>query len=331
MIDLFQRRIIMGFDKLFKKKISRKQFLKLAASGASLIFTESILAKAALAIPDQSTGRIKSKIKGAYDLVCASGDNPYNMTVKAIEAIGGIEKFVKPGSVVLVKPNMAWDRSPEQAANTNPDVVAAVIDLCFKAKAKRVNVFDNCCNDSRRVYDNSGIAEVAKQKKANVFFPSSWNVANAKFSFESPMEGWPIFREALECDTFINVPVLKHHRLTGLTLSMKNLMGVCSGQRGKIHTDIGTRLADLTSFINPDLTVIDAYRVLVRNGPVGGNLEDVELVKKLIVSTEPGLADSYAAKIMDQDPMSIPYLASTAKRNLGNTDIDNANILTLTA
>lgn len=319
----------MNFEALFKRKISRKEFLKLLCSGAGLLATESIIAKAALALPSESTGRIKKNIKGVYDIVCASGDDPYQLTIKAIQAMGGMENFVKPKSIVLIKPNIAWDRTPEQAANTNPDVVAALIDLCFQAGAKRVNVFDNCCNDPKRCYDNSGIQKIAKEHKANVFFPSPWNVAQAKFAYKSPMENWPIFREALECDTFINVPIMKHHRLTELTLSIKNLMGICSGSRGEIHTDIGTKLADLTNFINPDLTVIDAYRVLVRNGPVGGNLEDVQLLKKLVVGTEPVLTDAYAATLLDQDPMSIPYIADAVNRNLGNADLGKANIFTL--
>ncbi|MBU1087337.1 MAG: DUF362 domain-containing protein [Candidatus Omnitrophica bacterium] len=320
----------MKFDSIFQKKISRKEFLKLLCSGASLLVTESIIAKAALALPADSTGRIKKNIKTAYDLVAASGSDPYQLTLKAIQAIGGMEHFVKPNSTVLIKPNIAWDRTPEQAANTNPDVIAALIDLCFQAGAKRVNIFDNCCNDAKRCYDNSGIQKIAKEHKANIFFPSPWNVCQAKFAYQSPMENWPVFREALECDTFINVPIMKHHRLTGLTLSMKNLMGICSGSRGNIHTDIGLKLADLTNFINPDLTVIDAYRVLLRNGPVGGNLEDVQLTQKLIVGTEPVLTDAYAAKLMGYDPMSIPYIASAINRDLGNADLDQANILDLT-
>ncbi len=153
----------------------------------------------------------------------------------------------------------------------------------------------------------------------------------AKFSYKSPMEDWPIYRDALECDTFINAPILKHHGLTGLTLSMKNLMGVCSGNRGLIHFDIGTKLAHLTDFIKPDLTVIDAYRVLLRNGPTGGNLEDVSDMKIVIVSADPVLCDSYAAKLMDKDPLSVSYINQAVKLNLGKTDIANADILTINA
>jgi uncharacterized protein (DUF362 family) len=145
------------------------------------------------------------------------------------------------------------------------------------------------------------------------------------------MEDWPIFRGAIECDTFINVPVLKSHGLTGLTLSMKNLMGVCFGNRGQIHNDIGKKLVDLADFIKPDLTVVDAYRVLVRHGPSGGDLSDVELVETIIAGTDPTLVDVYAAKLANKDPRTIPNIAEAINRNYGNWDVDNARILQLNA
>ncbi|MFH2137553.1 MAG: DUF362 domain-containing protein [Candidatus Omnitrophota bacterium] len=321
------------FERLFSKKLSRKEFLKIIFSGAGVLATENFFAKAANALfsPPDYFGRKKQQLQGAYDLVVAEGEDPGKMVAAALEAMGGMEKFVKSGSTVLIKPNIAWDRTPEQAANTNPDVVAALVELCFKAGAKRVNVFDNPCNDARSTYLNSGIQQAAKDRGANVFFPNKWNVVTAKFKYESEMADWAIFREAVECDTFINVPVLKHHRLTGLTLSMKNLMGICGGNRGNIHTGIGKRLVDLTDFISPDLTVIDAYRVLVRNGPVGGNLEDVVAMKKLIVGTDPTLADTYACKLMNIEPLSVPYIAHAVERNFGSINIGQANILKITA
>jgi len=254
------------------------------------------------------------------------GEDSFKNTVEAIEAMGGMGRFVKKGEVVVVKPNMAWDRTPEQAGNTDPQVVAALVELCYKAGAKRVNVFDIPCNDDKRVYENSGIQEAAVKKGASVYFADHWNVVKAKFPYPSPMEGWPILRDAVVCDTFINVPVLKHHGLTKLTLSMKNLMGVCSGTRGIMHLDIGNKLADLTDFISPDLTVIDATRVLVRNGPSGGNLKDVVVKNKVFVATDPILADSYACQLMKHDPMDIPYIKAAAKRGFGKVDISKADI-----
>lgn len=238
-----------------------------------------------------------------------------------------MSRFVGKDSTVVIKPNIGWDRTPEQAANTNPQVVAALIDLSFASGAKRVNIFDLSCNDERRCYESSGIEKIARERGANVYIPDEWNSVKAHFDYESPMEGWPILRDALQCDTFINAPILKHHALAGLTISMKNLMGVCSGQRGKMHAGLGRKLADLTDFINPDLTVVDAFRVLEQNGPTGGRLKDVKYLKTVIVGTDPVLCDAYAAKLLDRTPMLISSIAEGVKRNIGSADVNRAKIL----
>ncbi len=318
------------FGGFLNRKISRKGFVKLCGIGAGSLVLNSALFKFAFGKEEVSTGRSAKRIKGLHDLVVAKGEDPYIMTVRAVETMGGMGKFVKKNSLVLIKPNIGWDRFPEQAANTNPHVVGALVDMCFKAGAKRVNVFDITCNDTKLCYESSGIEKIAREKGANVYFADDWNFVEARFNYDSPMQGWPIYRDALECDTFINAPVLKSHGLTGLTLSMKNLMGVCGGNRGSMHSDIGIKLAHLTDFIKPDLTVIDAYRVLKRNGPTGGNLEDVLDMRTVIVGIDPVLCDSYAAKLMDKDPLSISYIDQAMKQNLGNVDITKADILTIT-
>ena len=318
------------FERLPKIKISRKGFVKLCGISAGSLVLNSALFKFAFGQEESSTGRVTKRIKGMHDLVVAKGEDPHIMTARTVEAMGGMWKFVKKNSTVLIKPNIGWDRSPEQAANTNPYVVGALVDMCFKAGAKRVNIFDITCNDAKLCYENSGIEKIAKEKGANVYFVDDWNFVKAKFNYDSPMQNWPIYRDALECDTFINVPVLKNHELTGLTLSMKNLMGVCGGNRGSMHSDIGIKLAHLTDFIKPDLTVIDAYRVLTRNGPSGGNLEDVIDMKAVIIGIDPVLCDSYAAKLMEKDPLSISYIEQAVKCKLGSADIENADVLTIT-
>ncbi|MFC1620678.1 DUF362 domain-containing protein [Candidatus Omnitrophota bacterium] len=314
-----------SLNSLFRKKISRKEFIKLALVGLGGMLFGGIFPRQAKA----SNARTGKNISTNHDLVVARGEDPYLMTVKAIEGIGGMEKFVKRGDKVIIKPNMAWDRAPEYAGNTNPMVVAALVELCFKAGAKRVNVFERSCNDSKLCYENSGIAAAARDKGANVYFTDEWNYIKAKFSYKSPMDGWPIYRDVLECDTFINVPILKDHALTGLTLSMKNLMGVCGGDRATIHDNIGVKLVDLTDFIKPDLTVIDAYRVLIRNGPRGGNLKDVEDYKTLIVGTDPTLADTYAAELVGRDPLSVNYIQEAKNRGFGKFDTSKADIFKL--
>ena len=275
----------------------------------------------------KSNARPKKNIKGFHDLVVVKGADPALITRKAVEGLGGMEKFVKKGATVVIKPNIAWDRAPEYAANTNPEVVAALVQMCYEAGAKRVNVFDIPCNSPERCYENSGIKKAALEKGAKVYFCDSWNFVKAAFTYKSPMEGWPIFRDAIECDTFINCPVLKHHGLTELTLSMKNLMGVCGGSRGLIHIDIARKLVDITDFISPDLTVIDAYRILTRHGPSGGDLKDVNLARTIIAGTDPTLADAYAAKFAGKEPMTISYIKEAVQRKFGSADISAADIL----
>jgi uncharacterized protein (DUF362 family) len=316
---------------LLNKEISRKRFLKISGIFvASMVLSRFFSRLVHAAEPAVTTGRVKRNVTGLHDIVEVESQDAYAGTRKALEALGGIERFVKQGNTVVIKPNMAWDRTPEYAANTNPQVVAALIDLCKEAGAKRINVFDVTCNDNRLAYDSSGIAAVAKAHGAQVFFPDDWNMLKAHFAYKSTMEDWPIVREAVECDVFINVPVCKHHRLTQLTLSMKNLMGVCGGERGKMHFDIGPKLVDLTDMISPELTVIDATRVLLRNGPTGGNLDDVKVLNKIIAGTDPTLLDTYAAQLMSVDPLDVPNIKHAIERSFGNHLVESSSILKLT-
>lgn len=324
-------RLLYNLEVFLKKQISRQKFLKICLGWLLVFISQNQFLKLAFAKTVESTGRKGKGIKGKHDIVLSEGKDSYQNTIQAVKAMGGMELFVKKGDIVLVKPNMAWDRTPEYAANTDPGVVAAVVEMCYQAGAKRVNVFDVPCNDERRVYEHSGIQKAAEEKGAKVYFANHWDVVQAKFSYKSDMEGWPIIRDAVACDTFINVPVLKHHALGGLTLSMKNLMGVCSGTRGLMHIDLGTKLVDLTDFIKPDLIIIDATRALIRNGPRGGNLEDVLTLNQVIVATDSTLADTFASGLVKKDPMSVASIKAAMQRNFGSTDISNADIIKVTA
>lgn len=319
------------FSKAIEKKISRRSFFKAAFFGLAALLLSDRLSRFAFSGAPTSTGRKKRGLKGDYDLVLSRGEDPFRMTVVAITAMGGMQRFVAKNSTVVIKPNIGWDRAPEYAATTNPQVVAALVELCFKAGAKRVNVFDRTCNAEASCYQSSGIKQAAEERGAKVYFVDDWNYVKAAFSYPSSMEGWPIYRDALECDTFINVPIAKHHSLSGLTLSMKNLMGVCGGKRGMMHFNIGSKLVDVTDFINPDLTVIDAFRVLTKHGPSGGSLDDVITPKSLIVSTDATLADIYACRLLNKDPLSVSNIAEAAKRKFGISDVANARIFEITA
>jgi uncharacterized protein (DUF362 family) len=260
------------------------------------------------------------------ELVVVQGDDPAALVRKAVETLGGIQRFIARGDVVVIKPNIAWDRTPEQAANTNPEVVAETVRQCFSAGAKKVIVTDVSCNEARRCFQRSGIQEAASKEGAEVLLPDPSRFREVNLGGDV-LQTWQVFEPFLTADKILNLPIAKHHGLTGTTLGMKNWYGILGGQRNRLHQEIHQSLADLAAFMRPTLTILDAYRVLIRNGPTGGNLEDVELKKTVVSGTDPVALDAYVAKAYwDLDAASLPYLDLAAKRGLGIVDFSKVRM-----
>jgi uncharacterized protein (DUF362 family) len=256
------------------------------------------------------------------EIAVITGDDPAQLTRQAVEELGGIRRFIARGDVVLVKPNIGWDRTPEQAANTNPDVVAEVIRQCSNAGAKRVIVTDVSCNDPRRCFQRSGIAEAARLAGAEVVLPDPAMFKEVDLQGEI-LRAWPVLDLFLNADKIINVPIAKHHSLTGTTLGMKNWYGMLGGPRHQLHQKIHESLVDLADFVRPTLTIVDCYRILARNGPTGGNLQDVILKKTLVAGTDPVALDAYVAKAYwNLEVSSLPYLKMAANRGLGTYEFE---------
>jgi uncharacterized protein (DUF362 family) len=255
-------------------------------------------------------------------LTVVQGGEPRALVQRALEDLGGIRRFVSRQDVVVLKPNIAWDRTPEQAANTNPEVVAEVVRQCWQAGAKRVIVTDVSCNEPRRCFQRSGIQAAARAEGAEVVLPDPELFREVDLG-GVVLKSWSVFTPFLEADKIINLPIAKHHELTGVTLGMKNWYGILGGQRNRLHQQIHQSLADLASFMLPTVTLLDAYRILVRNGPTGGNLEDVSLKKTMVAGTDPVALDAYVAKAWwNLDPEHLPYLQMAAARGLGTVDFD---------
>ena len=255
-------------------------------------------------------------------LVVVQGGEPRALVQRAFEDLGGIRRFVSSHDVVVLKPNIAWDRTPEQAANTNPEVVAEVVRQCWQAGAKRVIVTDVSCNEPRRCFQRSGIQAAARAEGAEVILPDPELYREVDLG-GVVLKSWPVFKPFLEADKIINLPIAKHHGLTGVTLSMKNWYGILGGQRNRLHQQIHQSLADLANFILPTVTLLDCYRILLRNGPTGGNLEDVVLKKTMVAGTDPVAIDAYVAKAYwNLDPEHLPYLQMAAERGLGTVDFE---------
>ncbi|HRH00164.1 MAG TPA: DUF362 domain-containing protein [Polyangiaceae bacterium] len=244
---------------------------------------------------------------------------------KAIAALGGMKRFVSRGDVVVVKPNIGWDRMPIHAANTNPDVVGAVVQLAFEAGAKRVVVADGSCNDPDRCFQRSGIWRKAHELGAEVVLPLQHRFRTTRIRGEV-LDEWPIFTTLVEADKVINVPVAKHHNLAKYTAAMKNWYGVLGGRRNRLHQNIDVSIADLATFMRPTLTVVDAMRVLMRNGPQGGNIDDTKVMNTVIASIDQVAADALGCTLIGQSRENLPYLKMAHDRGIGTMNWESLRV-----
>ena len=303
--------------------MDRRQFIKdifLWSAGVSLAVPHFRILPSALAAE-----------KPPALLSLARGEDYAALVVQVLAPLGGIENFVRPGDKVVIKPNIGWDRSPEQAANTHPLVVKALAAQALQAGAEKVLVFDRTCNEERRCYANSGIEKAIRElddKRVRIEHVDRRKFVPIKISRGKSLSEWEIYKDALDCDCYINVPVAKHHGLSRLTLGLKNSMGVLGGNRGSLHQNLGQNLADLATVIRPKLTVIDATRILLRSGPQGGDLKDVKKTDTLLASADPVAADAYATTLFDLKPDAIESTLAAYKMGLGEMDLDKIQVLT---
>jgi uncharacterized protein (DUF362 family) len=264
--------------------------------------------------------------EAAY-LAVARGNVPKSITQAALAAIGGMERFVKRGDDVIIKPNICVDfRSFEYAATTNPEVVAALVELCLGAGARRVRVMDNPFGGTAEsAYANSGIAAAVTAAGGQMEAMNPAKFRETEIPQGKNISSWPVYQEVLNADVLIDVPIAKHHSLARLTLAGKNLLGVIQS-RNKMHSKLGQRTADLVSLVRPDLTVVDAVRTLMANGPGGGSLDDVRLSNTVIASHDIVAADAYAATLFDLTGEDIAYVKAAADMGLGTLDLSAIQI-----
>ena len=299
------------------KGISRRDFLRGSVA---------LLAAGGLGVPFNAGGAGASPKSS----LSVSGDpDPFLATVGAVDLLGGMESFVPPGSSVLVKPNIGWDRPVELAANTHPEVVRAIVELCLKAGAAKVVILDRTCNDARRSYRTSGMQEMADKlpaRSVSLEFVHETRFRAVDIPRGLVVRQWPLYEAALRADVIINVPIAKHHSIGGLTLGMKNLMGLMGGNRGVFHSGLGQKLADLTSAIMPGLTVLDASRILVRNGPTGGRIEDVRVLNLVAASADPVAIDAFGTTLFGKVPADLASVTAGYRMGLGEMDLSKIRI-----
>jgi uncharacterized protein (DUF362 family) len=244
---------------------------------------------------------------------------------RAVAAMGGMKRFVSRGDVVVVKPNIGWDRMPIHAANTNPEVVASVVKLAFDAGAKKVIVADGSCNDPNRCFQRSGIWRAAYAVGADVVLPAEHRFRTMRLKGDV-LDEWPVFTTLVDADKVINVPIAKHHNLAKYTAAMKNWYGVLGGRRNRLHQNIDTSIADLATFMRPTLVIVDAMRVLMRNGPQGGNIDDAKDMHTIIATTDQVAADAYGCTLIGQHRDNMPYLKMGHDRGIGTMYWENLRV-----
>ena len=329
-----------------KENFNRREFLRtISIAGAGLYLTgcnqkqtqalPTPISEVTMPNPDEenqnaaagTSSEAEKPVFGDVYLSAVRGENPMEMTRRAVAAVGGIEKYISNGMDVIIKPNICTDYySFEYGATTNPEVIAVLISLSLGAGAKRVRVMDNPFGGTAQsAYRKSGIEEAVIRAGGEMEVMNSNKFRLNEIPDGIDIKEWIFYQDILDADVVINVPIAKHHSTTGLTLGCKNLMGTILN-RGQIHANIDQRIADLTSRVRPALTVIDGIRTLMHNGPTGGNLNDVKMSNTIIASADIVAADSYAATLFGKSSADIGYIRSATAMGLGIMDLNSIKV-----
>jgi uncharacterized protein (DUF362 family) len=309
------------------KDLSRRQFVRFltaaglgtavaACGGKEPSAPQPVREEPPAASPDQA------------HLAVVRGGDPRAITQAALAAIGGIGRFVKNGDDVIVKPNICHDyHTYEYATTTNPEVVAALVELCLGAGARRVRVMDNPFGGGgpESAYARSGIAAAVEAAGGEMQLMNRAKYRDTEIPEGRDITSWSVYQDVLTTDVFIDVPIAKHHSLARLTLGGKNLLGVIQ-RPNAMHSKLGQRIADLVSLVRPTLTVVDAVRTLMAHGPTGGSLEDVRETNTVIASHDIVAADAYAATLFDLTGEDIAYVKAAAEMGLGTLDLASIRI-----
>jgi len=315
--------------------LKRSEFLKLLALGgagvAILGGPERALAALARADLDLDRAALDGDVMAARAaagtiLAVAHGTSAGTNTKRAIAAIGGMRKFVSSGDVVVIKPNIGHARAPKYAVDTNPAVVGALVGLARQSGAGKVIVMDNPVgSNASTCYSVSGIAAAVKAAGGTMHVMSG----SGYKSYAVPghlLKTHPLYAAIVNADVLINVPIAKQHGSAGLTLAGKNLMG-CTNNRQKMHTlGLSQSIAEVNAKLRPELTVIDAMRILVRNGPSGGSLSDVKVKNTVIACKDWVAADTYATRLFGKSPGAVPYIKAAANMGLGTMNLSSITI-----
>ena len=267
-------------------------------------------------MPDFSVEPIKGRT-----ISIIKGSDRAETANKAIKLLGGIERFVRPGETVVIKPNIAFASPSALGATSNPELIAEIVRLCYKAGASRVYVTDNPINDPASCFRLSGIGAATAQAGAKIILPREDYFSNTTLAGGKLINNWPVFFEPLrKADKLIGVSVVKDHHRSKASMTMKNWYGLLGGRRNIFHQDINTIIAELATLMKPTLVILDGTEVMKSNGPTGGSIADLKRQDTMIASCDMVAADSYGCRLLGLKPQELPYLEKAEKAGAGTTD-----------
>ena len=266
-------------------------------------------------LPDFSMPRTKGKMS------IVTGLDRVKTINRGLEALGGIETFVKQGDKVLLKVNAAFATPPILSATTNPQLVAEIARLCYKAGASAVVVTDNPINDPASCFSLTGIEQAAQSAGAKVLLPKERFFQPTTVSNGVLIQNWPILWEPFqEINKVIGIAPVKDHHRSGASMTMKNWYGLLGGSRNIFHQDIHNIIKELAIMVKPTLVVLDGTTTMMTNGPTGGSLEDLRETGTMIVSTDQVAADAFGASLLGKKPAALPYIAKAEAAGVGTAD-----------
>ncbi len=312
--------------------MDRRQFIKTAALAGVSLTTLGCMnsAKETNVAPTTTTPAVTSptaQSAPAFDLTVAQGTEPTSLLDRGFKALGGIDRFVKKGANVVIKPNFSVPRTPEEAATTNTIMVAALVKMCLAAGAREVKVVDQPLNSSTPVLclERTGIKKAVEEAGGKVFTYNGVREAFRPVNFAGKtLTNFEYVKDVLDADLFINFPILKHHRGAKLTLGMKNLMGLIWDRRYFHSSDLHQGIAELAAFRKPHLTIMDAIRGITDNGPVGPG--PIREYGQVIFGTDQVAIDAYAASLFGMKPQDVGYIRIAAEMGLGQIQWEKLKI-----
>ncbi|MBP2635365.1 MAG: hypothetical protein H6Q72_1272 [Firmicutes bacterium] len=300
--------------------------LSLGLAGCGLNLSE----KSGTAQNNKNTAnnQVAASAASSYDrgkLIIAEGTDPNSLIEKGFAALGGIGALVRSGSSVVVKPNFSVARKPEEAATTNPQLLAALVKQCLAAGAKEVKVIDYPFQSPAVCLTNSGIKDAVEAVGGKAYAINTQSFYTQVDINGKILKNALFSKDVLNADVFINFPILKHHSITKLTLGMKNMMGLV-WDRGYFHkTDLIQGIAELAAFRKPQLTIVDATRGIIDNGPTGpGTIREWNQV---IFGVDPVAVDTYAATLFGVKPEEIAYITAAAQLGVGEMDLRKLTVV----